>query len=179
MVGDSRSDRRHQRKRSARLLRACKRRLDELGLPVELGIAKLVEHLSDRRGRPIVLMPITVRVGDPSGVWIATAEVDVIGYQASTSRHHQEHIIAHELGHMVCCHRGVVQPDEQSVSLLFPDLAPGLVRELLRRTGYSDAQEEEAEITGSLLAAKLIKDACATPAASGVLGGLESAWGFR
>ncbi|MBM9506711.1 toxin [Actinacidiphila acididurans] len=179
MVGNYRSDRRHQRKRSAGLLRACKKRLDELDLPVELDITKLVERISDRRGRPIVLMPITVRTCDPSGLWIATAEVDLIGYQASTSRHHQEHIIAHELGHMICCHHGVVQPDDRSVSLLFPDLAPDLVRELLQRTGYSDAQEEEAEITGSLLAANLINDTSATPAASGVLGGLESAWGFR
>jgi hypothetical protein len=161
------------------LLRACKERLDELDLPVEPDIAELVEHLSGRRGRPIVLMPITVRACGPSGLWVATAEVDIIGYQASTSRHHQEHIIAHELGHMICCHRGAVQPDERSVSLLFPDLSPNLVRELLQRTGYSDAQEEEAEITGSLLAANLIINTSATPAASGVLGGLESAWGFR
>ncbi len=124
-------------------------------------------------------MPIAVRACDPSGLWIATAEVDVIGYQANTSRHHQEHIIAHELGHMVCCHHGVVQPDDRSVSLLFPDLAPGLVRELLHRTSYSDAQEEEAEITGSLLAANLVNVTSTMPAASGVLGSLESAWGFR
>lgn len=179
MAEDSRCARRHQRKRSASLLRACKKRLAELDLPVEHDIAELVEHLSGRRDRPIVLMPIAVRAGDPSGLWVATAAVDFIGYQANTSRHHQEHIIAHELGHMICCHRGIVQPDEHSVSLLFPDLAPDLVRDLLRRTGYSDAQEEEAEIIGSLLVADLINDTSAARAASGVLGGLESAWGFR
>lgn len=179
MVEASRTERRRQRKKAAGLRRACTKRLEELDLPVGLDIATLVEHLSGRRGRPIILMPIAVRTCDPSGLWVATAEVDIIGYQANTSRHHQEHIIAHELGHMVCSHHGVVHPDERSVSLLFPDLAPGLVHELLHRASYSDVQEEEAEITGSLLAANSVSATSAMPAASGVLGSLESAWGFR
>jgi hypothetical protein len=182
MAADSRRDRRHQRKQLANRWRACERRLAELDLPAEPGIAELVEHLATRRNRPIVLVPIAMQGSGPQspyGIWVATAEVDLIGYEANTSQHHQEHIIAHELGHMICCHRGLGQPDANTVSLLFPDLSPDLVRELLRRTSYLDAQEEEAEIMGSLLMSNLITDAAPPEDDSGVLGGLKSALGFR
>jgi hypothetical protein len=182
MAEDSRRNRRRQRKELASRWRACEQRLAELDLPAEPGIAKLVEHLSARRNRPIILMPIAMQGSGPHspyGIWIATAEVDFIAYEANTSQHHQEHIIAHELGHMICCHRGLGQPDANTVSLLFPDLSPDLIRELLRRSSYVDAQEEEAEIMGSLLMANLINGAAPPEDASGVLGGLKSALGFR
>jgi hypothetical protein len=182
MAADSRRGRRQQRKQLASRWRVCEQRLAELDLPPESDIATLVEHLSARRNRPIMLVPVAMQGAGPSspfGIWIATAEVDFIAYEANTSRHHQEHIIAHELGHMICCHRGLGQPDANTVRLLFPDLSPDLIRELLRRTSYLDAQEEEAEIMGSLLMANLINDAAPAEGASGVLGGLKSALGFR
>jgi hypothetical protein len=182
MAEDSRRSRRRQRKELASRWRACEQRLSELDLPVERDIAKLVEHLGARRNRPIVLMPIAMQGAEPNspyGIWIATADVDIIGYEANTSQHHQEHIIAHELGHMILCHRGLAQADTNTMRLLFPDLSPDLIRELLQRTTYLDAQEEEAEIMGSLLMANLVNGDARSPDQPGVLGGLKSALGFR
>jgi hypothetical protein len=177
MSPDSRREWRRQREQSASLRRGCEKRLAALDLPAEPDIVKLANHIGDRRGRPIILMPVQMQASDPYGLWIATAEADFIGYEANTSKHHQEHIIAHELGHMICCHRGILRPDEETVGLLFPDLDPQLIRELLRRTGYSDIQEEEAEIMASLI--KAIAVSRTAPSGAGVLSGLESALGFR
>ena len=177
MAGQSRRDRRRQRERSTVLRRACESRLAVLGLSDEPDIARLTERISGHRGRPILLVPVEMRAFDPYGLWFATVDTDFICYEANTSKHHQEHIIAHELGHMICCHRGVVRPDDETMNLLFPDLSPDLIRDLLRRTGYSDVEEEEAEIMASLIKAIAANHAVSSP--PGVLGGLESALGFH
>jgi hypothetical protein len=57
----------------------------------------LVEHLSRRRDRLIHLVPMPMGGDRPSGIWLALAALDVVVYEADTSRTHQEHIIAHEL----------------------------------------------------------------------------------
>jgi Zn-dependent peptidase ImmA (M78 family) len=104
----SRRERRRQRQRSTVLRRACEGRLAALGLSYEPDVLRLTERLSERRGRPIVLVPLQMRAFDPCGVWFASVDTDFICYEANTSKHHQEHIIAHELGHMICCHRGLL-----------------------------------------------------------------------
>lgn len=177
MARQSRRDRRRQRERSTALRRACESRLAVLGLSDEPDIVRLIERISGHRGRPIRLVPVEMRAFDPYGLWFATVDTDFICYEANTSKHHQEHIIAHELGHMICCHRGVVRPDAKTMNLLFPDLSPDLIRDLLRRTGYSDVEEEEAEIMASLI--KAIAANHAVSLSPGVLGGLESALGFH
>ncbi|CAM5346785.1 Toxin OS=Streptomyces rimosus subsp. rimosus (strain ATCC / DSM 40260 / JCM 4667 / NRRL 2234)OX=1265868 GN=SRIM_020250 PE=4 SV=1 [Streptomyces rimosus subsp. rimosus] len=61
----------------------------------------------------------------------------------------------HELGHIICCHRGAGWLDEASARLLFPDLDPDLVRDMLLRATYDDVQEQEAEIIAYLLAQQM------------------------
>lgn len=82
-----------------------------------------------------------------------TQTVDFIVYESETSKPHQDHIIAHELAHMVCGHRsgagGTV--DDETARLLFPDLAPELVQKILGRGNYSSVEEREAEVTASLI----------------------------
>lgn len=177
MAQQSRRERRRQRERSTALRRACESRLAALGLSEEPDLLRLTERISERRGRPILLVPVQMRALDPYGLWFASADTDFICYEANTSKHHQEHIIAHELGHMICCHGGVVRPDDETMRLLFPDLSPRLIRDMLCRTGYSDIQEEEAEIMASLIKAIAAHHAVSSP--PGVLGGLESALGFH
>ncbi|WP_314173995.1 ImmA/IrrE family metallo-endopeptidase [Streptomyces winkii] len=82
-----------------------------------------------------------------------TQSVDFIVYEADTSKPHQDHIIAHELAHMVCGHRSGAgaDVDNETARLLFPDLDPGLLRKILGRTSYSTVQEREAEVTASLI----------------------------
>ncbi|GAA1288111.1 toxin [Saccharothrix xinjiangensis] len=141
--------------RSARRLRRdCEARLSALALPAHRGVAELCEHLSRRRGRPIVTVPVATGDLPAYGLWIAASDTDIVAYPADTSRSHQEHIIAHELAHMICGHRGEPGREtltDEGASLLFPELDPAVVRATLQRGGYTDPQEREAEMTASLL----------------------------
>lgn len=151
MAKSSRHVHQAQRKRSAQLLESCRKRLASLELPETPDIRMLCEHLGRQRGRPIHLIPAAMQAPDPCGLWIAANNADYIVYEANTSKLHQEHIIAHELAHMICCHRGTGELDEATMNQLFPGLGPELLRDIFRRTTYSDVQEEEAEITASLI----------------------------
>ncbi|EWC62361.1 Cinorf13 protein [Actinokineospora spheciospongiae] len=139
------------RARVTRFLRDCQARLSALDLPEVDSIAALIEALSRRTGRPIQLVPMALAASPCSGLWLAVAGTDLIVYEAGTTVPHQEHIIAHELAHIVCGHRSTGPVDDETSRLLFPDLDPLLVRDMLARAEYSDDHELEAEVMASLI----------------------------
>jgi hypothetical protein len=134
-----------------RMRAACEALLDGLSVPDSCDIRQLCEHLGARRVRPIRLLPIELRSPGLYGLWLATDVVDLVVYEAHTSRPHQEHIIAHELSHMICGHHSGGTMDDGTAGHLFPDIAPDVVRGMLRRSGYSDHDEQEAETMASLI----------------------------
>ncbi|SFE00469.1 hypothetical protein SAMN04487819_106206 [Actinopolyspora alba] len=132
----------------------CRRRVDELighiGVPHPWDINDFLDRLEQHRGRDIDLCPIVWTRGDSSGLWQQHADHDVIAYAANTSGFHQDHIILHEVGHMISRHRGHCVLSEQEAQRIAPDLAPAALAHLLdRATGES--QEHEAETVASLL----------------------------
>lgn len=140
MIG---GDRRKLRRRCAALLR-------DLDLPGAFDVPALCAELGARRGRPIVRLPLP-DLHDVCGLWIATDTTDLIAYEQHTSAPHQQHIVLHEIGHMLCDHfPTTVDPVEQA-RLLLPDLDPNMIRRVLGRTGYSSVEEQEAEVLASLL----------------------------
>ncbi|MEU4894840.1 toxin [Streptomyces sp. NPDC044780] len=145
-------DRRSQLKK---LRKAGARRIAELDLPEVADVAELCRHLGEVRGRPITLVPMQMPASHPCGMWVAARDEDLIFYDANTTSAHQEHIILHELGHIICCHRGAGWLDEASARLLFPNLDPDLVRDMLLRATYDDVQEQEAEIIAYLLSQRV------------------------
>ncbi|MEU1779088.1 toxin [Streptomyces abikoensis] len=143
--------RRGHRRGLTRLRRDYEARLAELMLPAPCGIQELADRLSEQRGRPLHLIPIAMRAAQPCGLWIAADAADFVIFEARTTRPHQDHIIAHELAHIMCGHRSSSSLDDATARLVFPDLDPELVRDMLQRTNYSDAQEREAELMASLI----------------------------
>ncbi|MFC4518311.1 hypothetical protein [Streptomyces ehimensis] len=135
----------------AELRHACQDLLAALALPTPCDIAELCARLSDQRGRPIRLVPIAMQAEQPCGLWVASDAVDFVLFEAKTTRPHQDHIIAHELAHIICDHRGITFLADSAIRLIFPDLNPELVRDVLPRSNYSDLQEREAEIMASLI----------------------------
>ncbi|RJQ67600.1 hypothetical protein D5S17_33455 [Pseudonocardiaceae bacterium YIM PH 21723] len=131
------------------LRRRCRRLLRELDVRPPLDVELLCRQLGERRGRPIQLVPHPIPVPGPFGAWIATDSTDYIFFQQETSKSHQDHIVLHELGHILAGHGS----DEQDDALTgeFPDLAPDAVRRALRRTSYDTAQEREAETVASII----------------------------
>ncbi|MFJ4863243.1 MULTISPECIES: toxin [unclassified Streptomyces] len=145
-------DRRSQLKK---LRKAGARRIAELDLPQVTDVAELCRHLGEVRDRPITLVPMQMPSSHPCGMWVAARDEDLIFYDANTTGAHQEHIILHELGHIICCHRGAGGLDEAAARLLFPNLDPELVRDMLLRATYDDVQEQEAEIIAYLLSQRM------------------------
>jgi len=132
-----------------RLRRHYRKVISSLDLPQRCDLTILCQRLGSTRGRPIHLTPTAIHVPNLFGLWIDTPEADFIVFESETSKTHQEHIVAHELGHIICHHRSSGRMDDSCSRLLFPDLDPELVRAMLKRSTYSTTEEWEAEVTAS------------------------------
>ena len=140
------------------LRRRCQEIVDGLDIPDPFSVHELVRLLGQRRGRPIHLIPLRLPAGAPCGVWVSTRDFDVIFYEADTSPLHQEHIIGHELGHLLCEH-GASTIDARVSRQLLPDLDPQLVQRMLNRTSYTAVEERQAEVVASLISRVSIRRA--------------------
>lgn len=133
------------------LRRRCDDRLRGLDIPRPFDVERLCDSVARRRGRPIHLLPMRLPGAGPCGLWICGERDDYIVYQQETTPLHQEHIILHEIGHLVCGHRGTAPPDDAGGGSMFTHLAPETVRTMLPRTRYSSQEEREAEMLASLV----------------------------
>src|SRR5664279_4085729 len=133
-----------------RVRQRCEATLRELDVPDPFDVLVFCKRLSVRRDRPIRLCPTDTQVS-PCGVWLAAGSADYVFYEQGTSALHQEHIILHEVGHMLFRHVPVPIMDDEHAKLLLPDLDSEMVRWVLARTSYSDAEEQEAEMLASLI----------------------------
>ncbi len=132
------------------LRRQCEARLRALDLPTPFSARAFSHSLAARRGRPIRLHPLESTAG-PSGAWVATTTADYIFYEQATSPLHQEHIILHELSHLLCGHDAAAVLEAEHIQLLFPDLHAEVVQRVLQRATYSIEEELEAELLASLI----------------------------
>ncbi|MDJ0340914.1 ParH-like protein [Streptomyces sp. H10-C2] len=132
------------------LWRRCRRTVAALPLPRPFDATAFTEALTEQRGRPLVLVPLPPHACTPCGMLVTTDRADYIGYPTSTSALHQQHILLHEVGHLVRGHAGVAHLDSSASRVLLPHLSGELVRRVLGRSVYSDVQEQEAELIASL-----------------------------
>ncbi|MBF9071826.1 ImmA/IrrE family metallo-endopeptidase [Streptacidiphilus fuscans] len=114
------------------LRRRCEQRLAELQLPPRFGTGELCTALAARRGKRIILRPLTsgAALGTPCGIRLETPTAEILMYEEETAPLHQMHILAHELAHIICGHPG--------------SLALG-------RAGYDAPDEREAELMATLI----------------------------
>ncbi|QIS18353.1 hypothetical protein [Nocardia terpenica] len=134
------------------LRRRCRRLLTELDIRPPLDVETLCRRVGEQRGKPIRLVPHPIPVPGPFGAWITTARADYILYQQETTKAHQDHIILHELGHLLAGHSSD-QEDDSLMSQLYRggDLPPDAIRRALRRTSYDTAEEREAETVATII----------------------------
>jgi hypothetical protein len=128
----------------------CEARLRDLPLPVPFDLETFVGAVAESHGRPIVLKGVSDIGARTMGVWIPTPDVDIIVYEEHTSRFHQEHILLHELSHIICGHQPLAAAGDLAAQL-FPDLNPEVVRGVLQRHAYSSEDELEAEVQASVI----------------------------
>ncbi|MGV9295492.1 hypothetical protein [Amycolatopsis sp. NPDC003676] len=132
-----------------KLWRRCRKLADDLELPEPFDPAEFVRGVAASRGRPIELLPARAVVGGPCGLVMSTDRADYILLPANTSALHRQHILLHEIGHLVCGHSGGGDVD---VGALLPTLSPELVQRVLGRSVYTEVQEQEAELLATLVA---------------------------
>lgn len=114
-----------------RLRRRCRALLRELDVRPPLDVRELCRRLAGQRDRPIKLVAHPISVPGPFGLWFNTTSMDVIFYQRETTRPHQDHIILHEIGHIIAEH-----PSDSGE---------------LQRTCYDSDHEREAELIATYI----------------------------
>lgn len=129
----------------------CTKLVDELTLPRPFSARALCKILSEQRQRPIYLLEMKKSPEGVSGSWVATEKADYIYFESQTTRLHQEHIILHEVGHMLYPHSGAQVLDEESRRLLLPSLDPKMIDRVFARTSYTTLEEQQAELVASLV----------------------------
>jgi hypothetical protein len=135
----------------------CEAKLRTLDLPRPFTIDAFCAALARQRGRPIRLMPMPDGGDAPCGLWISTGAADYVIHQVATSPLHQDHIILHELAHMIFDHATVRQPAPELRDRLLPDLDPQMVATVLARAAYSTVREQEAETLADLIGSRAIR----------------------
>lgn len=138
----------------SRLRRRCERRLQNIAIPRPFDLDTFCAVVATHRGRPLTLQPMPgLSVGAPCGLWISVPTADYVFYDPDTSRLHAEHIVLHELGHMLSEHSTGIDGGG-TLARLVPDLDPKTVETILGRVSYTTAQEQEAEMLASLIRAR-------------------------
>ncbi len=124
----------------------------EVVITAEPTIVDVARVVAQRRGRRIVLFPCEWPDPLQFGMWVADPEQDYIFFERRTARVHQEHIIAHELGHMLLGHTTL------RVHHLSTQPEPGA---LMRAAGrlHETPEEHEAEAVAQELQTALIRRA--------------------
>lgn len=163
--------------------RKCQALVSRLTLPSPFSVDALVTGLAEQRGRPIHVhtLPPGCTI-NACGLWVSTEDHDDIYVEENTTRFHRDHIVLHEIGHMLCGHadnNDSADPDpvdHQELARFLPDLDPGLIERLLARTSYTTDEEQEAELVASLI--RTTAQGQHATRSAGVLGELEAALGI-
>ncbi|RCG28228.1 hypothetical protein DQ384_24150 [Sphaerisporangium album] len=133
--------------RERALRRQCRRLLRELDIRPPLDVRELCRRLAERRGRDIRLVSYPIGTPGPFGLWFMTDTTDFIYYQQATTPPHQDHIVLHEIGHIIADH-----PCDEAVAddeALTPEIPAG--GRVLRRTCYDTKYEREAELIATII----------------------------
>lgn len=131
----------------------CQERVRSLGLPPgkNLTIGEICEHISGLRERPVQVVSIALPPAGPHGLWVSTETSDYIFAEERLVPVHQQQVILHEIGHVVCDHEASPVLTTEASRLLLPSLDPGLVRRVMGRDHGDSEAEIEAEMVGSLI----------------------------
>lgn len=132
------------------LRRGVRKILRDLDIRPPLDVFELCERLGELRGRPITLLDRALPAPGIFGLWLEGEGADYIVYQRDTTIVHQDHIILHEVGHIVSGHGGS-EGDLPTMEHLLPSLPPDTMRRGLRREGYDQVIEREAEMVATVI----------------------------
>ncbi|KGI81146.1 hypothetical protein IL38_12890 [Actinopolyspora erythraea] len=142
--------------------RSLRTTLRVAGVDHPMDMLEVCHRLSRNRSRPIYPTEYPLAASGPFGLWLPGRKAEWILFQPRTTALHQQHIIAHELGHILCGHRpDPILPSDGVDSDSFDWGA-------LRRTAYDSEQEQDAETVATLLLeSAAASDGVVSPGSSG------------
>ncbi|MFB9518154.1 hypothetical protein [Streptomyces purpureus] len=161
-----------------------------LTLPAPAAPADLYQALCDgmsrRRGRPVQYRMACFPPATASGLWLDMADQDLVVIEERTAPDHQLVILGHELWHMNAGHCSHHVDGAAVASRVLSDDADltAAVRQVAARTQFDQAEENEAESFGLMLASKcrawLTGSTLRGPAReNGLAGRIEASLGYR
>lgn len=146
------------------LRRRCRSLLRDLDVPAPLNVHDLCRRLGESRGRPIELYEYPIEVPGPFGLWFNLRDRDAIFYQQESVPWHQDHIVLHELGHLLCEHPSDTGIVDSATDAIRRNPPAGLKWDTTedeggdngdvgrrRRTCYDDRHEREAELCATII----------------------------
>lgn len=130
---------------------------NRLDLPVPFDVQELSDRIAAQRGRPIFLRSATLPPDSPSGLCVSAETADFIFYEARTTALHQDHIVLHEIGHLLWGHDVSVAVAEETFAQVLPALDPRTVRCMLGRGDCTGVTEQQAELVATLIMRRVIR----------------------
>ncbi|MFX0580053.1 hypothetical protein [Nocardia nepalensis] len=126
-----------------------------LAIPHPWNRTAFLEHIAALVGKPIRLMPLpaSLTAGLPCGLVLDRVEDIMIAYDTHSSGYHADHIVLHEIGHLLLDHADDKSADtrQAAVGTLFPGIDPNTVVRVLERSDYDATAERQAELFASLV----------------------------
>jgi hypothetical protein len=128
-------------------------------IPTPFDLTEFIARLAKLRGRRIHLSSFSPRPDAPSGLLISTRETDYILHARTRSEFFRDHVIVHELGHLLLERADQAGSTDHGDLLrtLMPHLDPALITRALGRSarpqGYANVLERDAEVFATLMLA--------------------------
>lgn len=134
--------------------------LDRIPLVPPWTVTEFLAWIEREYGRTVLLVPWTdegrPNPGEPGecALLITTASSYLISYDDRTSERHQRQQIFHEIGHILCGHKGngMLTDVTRSVSVLSSGIDPAMIEYVLHRGVFESEEERAAETVGTHLA---------------------------
>lgn len=163
----------------AKLRAECLTYLRGVAIPDPFDLGAFCLDVARRRGRPLYLhlLDVPAGAGTPCGLCLTTDAADHVFHAAGTSPLHRQHIVLHEIGHLLCGHTAA-GGDTAPIASLLPDLDPDMIARVLSRAGYGDRQERMAEMMASLILGSGCGRSHATPQPTPALANLAEVCGM-
>lgn len=136
----------------AALVRRCEERVAALPIPRPWDLRELLRRIGELRGKPIMVIDALAGPAGSSGMWVSLASVDAVYVERCPTVVHREHIVLHQVGHMLADHDGQHGAlHAQVLGELMPSLDPAVVSRVLGHNCYAAEQEAEAELFATLV----------------------------
>ncbi|MBF6191195.1 hypothetical protein [Nocardia implantans] len=123
-------------------------------LPNPWNLTAYLAAVAAHRGRSISLHPVPkAMLADTGcgggGLWVARKHDDIIVYDAAATGRNADHVILHEVGHMLLGHdkdRERGNPVPPSLAVILPSISPRSIEHVLGRADFGVDREREAEV---------------------------------